>query len=37
MGSTVEFNIFVVATTGNCCRLRMVADMFNPECYGFNC
>ena len=32
MGSTVEFNILVVATTGNCQRLRMVADLFSIEC-----
>ena len=28
MGSTVGFNILVVAATGNCRRLRMVADLF---------
>ena len=32
MGSAVEFNIVVVATTGICHRLNMVAEMSNVEC-----
>ena len=33
MGSTVEFNISVGVTTGDCYRLRIVAD----SVHGFNC
>ena len=32
MGLTVEFNILVSATTVNCHKLRIVADVFNVEC-----
>ena len=31
MGSTVELNISVGVTTVDCCRMRIVADVFNVE------